>query len=675
MTTRAQRTAVTALVIAMCAVHAWMAASVSRIFSTTFDEIAHLTAGYAYWTTTDYRFQPENGILPQRLVSLPLLALDVRFPPDSGEVWRKANVWKVGHEFFYESGNDLPAMLAAGRAMNALLSGILCFLIFLWSLEIFGLKPALLALALAVLSPALLAHGGLATSDTAATLGFSAASLAWWRLLHRISIGRLLTAGLCAGLLAVSKFSAPLLAPMALLLLCIRLVRRTPIAVGFGHHIARVTGWRRLPVVTGAAVVTTAVAVIVIWSAYGFRYSAAPPGNETGKEFSLSWDEVLLNSTPPARAPTAPDQIDLRPGPVQHFVAWARNWELLPEAWLYGLTFVEKHSRGRSAYFFGEYSLTGWREFFPTLFLLKTTPATLLLLGMSMAALACTQPRRRGIWLYRIAPLLVLLAVYWAFSIQSKLNIGHRHLLPTYAPIYALTGASLLLVQRHRAWAALLVVLVAWHTRESFAIRPDYLAYFNAIGRGPEQAHRLFVDSSLDWGQDLPRLKTWLDRHARHERVFLSYFGTGSPTHTGIQATRIGDHLFDREPRGTVPSLSAGIYCLSATMLSQIHSPARGPWTAEKEHAYHQLSAWIRHLRSRPPHEPPTWVDGSTLDPSEVSARLFHYEHLLFGRLCHFLQVRRPDALIGYSILIFRLTADEVSLIQGTPNAPAAPQK
>ena len=39
----------------------------------TFDEIAHLTAGYGYWTAGTYHLNPENGNLPQRLAALPLL--------------------------------------------------------------------------------------------------------------------------------------------------------------------------------------------------------------------------------------------------------------------------------------------------------------------------------------------------------------------------------------------------------------------------------------------------------------------------------------------------------------------------------------------------------------------------------------------------------------------------
>lgn len=666
MTRLARRSWLCTLAIALCALHVWMAASVSRTFSTTFDEIAHLTAGYTYWTHEDYRFQPENGNFPQRFAALPLLTQNVTFPPASGEDWRAANVWRIGHAFFHENGNNLPSMLAAGRAMNALLSGTLCFVIFLWSRQLFGPCGAFLALLLAVFCPSLLANGGLITSDTAAALGLTVATLAWWRLLHRQTLTRLLAAGLGAGLLAISKYSVVLFAPMAVLMLGIRLMRPAPLVFIFQTHRWRITGWRRIPALGFTSLVATGLCITVIWSAYSFRYSAAPRGQENHLAMSQAWDEVLLKNMPPSIA-TGSDIVDLRPGAVQAFVTSARTYQLLPEAWLYGLAYVEKNARGRLAYFAGEYRLTGWRTFFPTVFLLKTTLPALALIILGVIGVLLTPSGLRRIWLYRIAPLLVLLAVYWAFSIHSTLNIGHRHILPIYPAFYILAGGSLLLLNHHRMWALVLIGLLVWHTHESRSIRPDYLAYFNSIAGGPERAHRLFVDSSLDWGQDLPRLKLWLDEHARNEPVFLSYFGTGSPKHTGIAATRIADANYDREPRPTVPALTGGVYCLSSTMFSRVYSSVRGPWSNRDEAAYQQLSAWLSHLRALPAGAPPTWFDGTVVDSSELSARLDHYEHLLFGRLCHFLQLRAPDARIGYSIRIFRLTDEEATLVQKAP--------
>jgi hypothetical protein len=65
---------------------------------------------------------------------------------------------------------------------------------------------------------------------------------------------------------------------------------------------------------------------------------------------------------------------------------------------------------------------------------------------------------------------------------------------------------------------------------------PDYLAFFNAIGGGPARAYRRLVDSSLDWGQDLPGVRRYIDEHRLDEPLYLSYFGTASPAYYGILA-------------------------------------------------------------------------------------------------------------------------------------------
>ena len=42
--------------------------------------------------------------------------------------------------------------------------------------------------------------------------------------------------------------------------------------------------------------------------------------------------------------------------------------------------------------------------------------------------------------LYDVAPLLALIGVYWLFAVTSHLNIGHRHLLPTYPAMFILAA-------------------------------------------------------------------------------------------------------------------------------------------------------------------------------------------------------------------------------------------
>ncbi|MEQ1771105.1 MAG: hypothetical protein ABL879_14825, partial [Devosia sp.] len=180
----------------------WMAAAVSREHSTTADEIFHVTAGYSYWKFNDYRLQPENGNLPQRVAALPLLTQNLQFPRRDQAAWLTADAAEIGHQFFHELGNDLPRMLAAARGMIALL-GVACgVLAFAWSRSLFGDGGALVTATLCAFCPHLLAHGGFATSDLAATLGFLAVTLAGWRLLHRVTWGRIAATGGAAALLA-----------------------------------------------------------------------------------------------------------------------------------------------------------------------------------------------------------------------------------------------------------------------------------------------------------------------------------------------------------------------------------------------------------------------------------------------------------------------------------------
>jgi 4-amino-4-deoxy-L-arabinose transferase-like glycosyltransferase len=629
-----------------------------------------MAAGYSYWRTSDYRLQPENGNLPQRWATLPLLFQNLKFPSLTGADWAEGNSWKVGDDFFHALGNDRPAMLASSRTMIALLSGLLCFTVFITARSVFGSPAGLVGVTLAAFSPTLLAHGGLATSDTAAALGFFISVLAWWRLLQRVTVGRFLAAGLSLGVLALSKYSVVLMAVIMPLIATVRLLRPTALSVEFGSRRAHAAGLARIGAVGGLLIGTAVLATCIIWTAYGFRYSSNPEASGDA-HFVQPWPTVLFES--PSRPPmrmadgSALEATDTAPGILQRFVSNARGYHLLPEAYLYGLAFVEKNARGRLAYFAGEYRMTGWREFFPVAFLVKTTLPAIALIGMGVVALATATPRRRRAWLYRLTPLLVLLAVYWAFVITTKLNIGHRHLLPVYPAFYVIAAGSVLLAARRTLWAFVILLFLGWHVVESVRIRPDYLAYFNPLAGGPERAHRLFVDSSLDWGQDLPRLREWLNLHAAQEPVFLSYFGSGSPVHEGIRATRVGDAYFDSQPRATPASLRGGVYCISATMLRRVYTHVRGPWSAEYERTYQSLEAWMQHLKSGAPNAQPTSVDGTVLSREEIESRLFNYEQLQFGRLCHFLEHRSVDARAGYSILIYRLSDAEVTFALKAP--------
>ncbi len=56
-----------------------------------------------------------------------------------------------------------------------------------------------------------------------------------------------------------------------------------------------------------------------------------------------------------------------------------------------------------------------------------------------------------------------------------------------------------------------MVALVCASALETVSVYPHFTAFFNQAAGGPAQGANYLVDSSLDWGQDLKKLKTYMD--------------------------------------------------------------------------------------------------------------------------------------------------------------------
>jgi NADH:ubiquinone oxidoreductase subunit 3 (subunit A) len=152
--------------------------------------------------------------------------------------------------------------------------------------------------------------------------------------------------------------------------------------------------------------------------------------------------------------------------------------------------------------------------------------------------------------------MLVFIVFYWLYSIRSNLNIGVRHLLPTFPFIYMLaaggwkrwiegqeTPQPVSIVARFaktiqaavRAGGkyALLGLLLLWFASEVVLTAPFHLSYFNQLGGGTAQGYRYITDSNYDWGQDMLRLKAWAEQHPEADKIAVDYFGGGSARKSG----------------------------------------------------------------------------------------------------------------------------------------------
>ncbi len=639
---RFPRPLLTAAVSILLSAHAWIAVSATIGMGVTTDETAHLTGGYSYWHFNDYRLQPENGNLPQRWGALPLLLQDPHMDPrELVAAWHTSHVWLIGQHFFFGSGNNTDYMLLTARSAMVFWSIAAGLLVYFWSRNLWGDLGGLLSLSLYVVSPTTLAHGALVTSDICATFCLLAATGAWWSVSARTDASTLTMSLLTTALASVAKFSFVLLAPVFALILLWRLAAGEP-------HLFRGVGrfheWRsKLLPFGGLLALHGLVAWATIWACFGFRYEPFAAGLPAGWTLFASWEQIL----PPE-------------GMRRLFFDFARAHQLLPEAYLQGFAFVLAASEQRGAFLAGNYSTTGWWWFFPYTYLIKSTLGELLISAALFASLIAgvfpAMRRRFARTLPNLFPLLAFAAVYGVASLTSNLNIGHRHILPLYPVLFILAGSLARpgMGARGAIAGALLATLSAV---ESAAARPHFLPFFNRVIGGPGEGWRHLVDSSLDWGQNAPRLAEWLRDHSSpDETVYVSLFGSDDIAYHGIRAEALAPIFnFGRQRQWT--ELTAGLYCISATSLQDVYGPLAGQWNEDYEASYHRL---LRELRN----EIATGARSSDIQHTLRGEQhpLWNLERARFTRLCLYLRLRPPEAVIGHSIFVFRLTEEEVRI-------------
>ena len=222
-------------------------------------------------------------------------------------------------------------------------------------------------------------------------LGFA---MAMWRVGQKITTPRVLGLGLVIGAGLSVKFSAGILVFMAIALLVVRSLMRTP-WTAMGRPLKTLA--HRLLASAGVLVVAGCISYVCIWAAYGFRFHAA-----SDPSFRINTAFILRQAASTAVQQRHPDQESTleelqawKPDAFIRVIQFGLEHELLPEAWLNGLLFVHARSGIRSAYLLGKVSNVGFWYYFPLAMLFKTATATLVAGAVLLAIWASRKIRQR----------------------------------------------------------------------------------------------------------------------------------------------------------------------------------------------------------------------------------------------------------------------------------------
>jgi hypothetical protein len=519
-----------ALVITGLALYVLIALSAARTHSATFDETVYLPTGYAALAVGDYRVNTVHPPLAKMVAAIPLLAADVRLDRDD-PAWIDGHAWKLGHRFLYQ-WNDADRLLFRGRAAMTGLAIAMALGLYLWTRRHWGSRAAAAALFLCLLSPDVLAHGALVTNDLAAACFFFLSVAAFERVVDRPRPARILLAGLAFGAALLSKHSALLLLAILPLLAAMSF---DPAAGGEGLAL-------RLRRAAGALVLVGLVAYVVLWAGYRFRFEAAA---EPARTEPPSW-----------RAPSDSGLV----GRGARLAA-ERRW--LPEAYAHGLADLTSRAEGRRAFLMGEHTTAGWWYYFPVTFALKTPLPLIVLLLVALAR----RPGRLDLFIW------IPVIVFAGFALTTRVNIGHRYLLPLAPFLFVAAGrAAVRLLEGGRRARATLAVLAAWYGVGTLAHHPHHLSYFNELAGGPYGGYRYLADSNVDWGQDLKRLRDHVAAE-KIARVRLSYFGTASPDYYGIPHDLLPSVMRPFPSHFLVHVRAGDVVAVSATNLQGVYLP------------------------------------------------------------------------------------------------------
>ncbi|MCE9530259.1 MAG: glycosyltransferase family 39 protein [Planctomycetes bacterium] len=448
--------------------------------SATFDEPHYIKHGLHAWRSGSYHMLLRGGTMP--------LPTDVELLP--------VYVWEQVRDRPFNLDTEFATVLRTARASNLFFWWMLLY--FSWRLgrRFGGPWAGRFAVVLIACEPNFLAHASLATTDiaiSACLAMFTEFYLAGrdksW--LHRVGIP-----GLCFGFALLAKVSALAFGGLVMGAFELHRLGQSPFFRDF-RAIGLLTWLRTLWKETSAFRRDTAQ-IIILGLAWVFIYCGSDWRAERG---FANW------------ARTLPDGLGR-----SFMVFFAENLRIFPNAGQ-GLFYQVMHNfRGHGVFVMGDWFPRAVWYYFPVALTMKLTLPVLVLIVSTFLV------RPKSYW----HPLGLLVAILFLFSVNCRVQIGIRLILPflTFLMVALAVALVQMLPERMPAWvrpasfasvclALVMPMLIVW---------PHGLCYFNPLWGGPEEGYRYLSDSNYDWGQGLDDLAKWGEQNA-HPDMKIWYFG------------------------------------------------------------------------------------------------------------------------------------------------------
>tara|TARA_Y100000310_G_scaffold345466_1_gene465294 strand:- start:708 stop:2486 length:1779 start_codon:yes stop_codon:yes gene_type:complete len=482
--------------------------------SITWDEICYIGMGKYIIETGNFR---TDGSISHAPLSYYINSLFLYFTDIPDEIMTKESCWVRGKDLLFESKDPI-RLLFFIRLPLMLLSVLLGFYVFKWAKELYGIKAGLFALFFYSFSPNIIATAKFALTDFSLVCFSFISMYYFWKFCNKSTAWNLIVLGFITGLALISKITALFLIPIYIVLGLI-FIRRI-----FSERIIDL-------------VIIFLLAFFVVFAAYGFQI------------------QTLSDTLPDHYLQRAHEEIDNRIGNynIEKFAYFFIDNVPLPAATYFAVIGdVAYHSTtGFNGYFFGKIFAPEDKPFyyFFGLMALKTPIPALIILVISIIFFRRLRHKKLKNEFFFIVPIII----FFASFIFNKVSYDLRHVLTIYPFIFVFMS-KVTNFKFKRKYPIYALILLLWYLISSLAIYPYYVAYFNEFVQ-PENGYKYLSGFNIDAGQDLIRLKDFMDKN-RIDKINFSFHGGIDPKKYGIEYSSMPTVCFapvnvDYEPFAT----------------------------------------------------------------------------------------------------------------------------
>jgi len=478
-------------------------------------ETGHLGASIYFYKTGRFDVFHVNPPLTRAIVGLPILLSSPEYnwksysprPQDRSE-------WSIGTAFINANS---PAKV---RWITFLTRCSLIPIILLGSWfgykfasELYGRTAGIIFLTLWTFSPLVLAWGATICPDVcAASLGIIGV-YTFWHWLKTPTWKSAFTAGICLGLLPLTKMTWIIAFPLWVL---IWLVWVIPYYIKCNTNIT-LPGFKQLATIL-------LIGVYMINMGYLFDGTFRQLKDYKFISHSLTGREINEKSF----AVVTGNRFEN---------SWLGYVPIpLPGEFVQGIdTQKLDFERGIESYLRGEYSQHGWWYYYTYTLLVKEPLGTLCLGVLAIFATIFLTQFNAG-WRDEMVILIPGLAFFIFVSSQTGFSLHPRYIIPAlpFAYIWASKlGKSF--TQKRYVLSTATTVLLIWMVSSSLYYFPHSMSYFNEQVGGPKNGPKHLLGSNVDWGQNSYFLKNWYNLHPDARPIKIAYSSTESLDRLGIK--------------------------------------------------------------------------------------------------------------------------------------------